>query len=158
MVIGGYALPFHGRIRVTVDIDLAVIVKTEEEFNNLLTLLVSKDFKPLIKSPSNPFILILDQIEKIEIELWIRPDGIVFDNETIKRRKKVELAMELKAWIISAEDFIVNKLARPDRSVIDEQDVKSVLVRQKDKLDLEYLYKRAADAGILPILNTIKET
>ena len=156
MIIGGYALPFYGRIRATADIDLAVAIKPGEELNHLLNLLRSADFEPTICSPSNPLIVILDQKEKIEIELWLRPDGIVFDEETLGRRQKVELDSNIWAWIVSAEDFIVNKLARPDRGAIDEQDVKSVLVRQENKLDNEYLQKRAGEAGVLTILQTIQ--
>jgi hypothetical protein len=32
MIIGGYALPFYGRIRTTVDPDIGVAVKTQEKF------------------------------------------------------------------------------------------------------------------------------
>jgi hypothetical protein len=156
MIIGGYALPFYGRIRATVDIDLAIAIKPGEELDHLLNLLRLVDFEPTICSPNNPLIVILDQKEKIEIELWLRPDGIVFDKETLRRRQKVKLDSNIWAWIVSAEDFIVNKLARPDRGVTDEQDVKSVLVRQENKLDNEYLQRRAGDAGVLTILRTIQ--
>jgi hypothetical protein len=156
MIIGGYALPFYGRIRTTVDIDLAVAAKTEQEFNRLLNLLQSAGFEPTIRSPLNPLIVILDRKEKIEIELWLKPDGIVFDDETLRRRKKVRLDANILAWIVSPEDFIVNKLARPDRGVTDEQDVKSVLTRQADKLDNEYLKKRAQKADVLTVLQTIQ--
>jgi predicted nucleotidyltransferase len=156
MIIGGYALPFYGRIRTTVDIDLAVAVKTEQEFKRLLNLLQSADFEPTIHSPLNPLIVVLDRKEKIEIELWLKPDGIVFDDEMLRRRKKVKLDANISAWIVSPEDFVVNKLARPDRGVTDEQDVKSVLIRQADKLDNEYLEKRAQDAGVLAVLQTIQ--
>ena len=156
MVIGGYALPFYGRIRATVDIDLAVAIKPCEELNHFLNLLQSVDFEPTICSPNKPLIVVLDQKEKIEIELWLRPDGIVFDEETLGRRQKVKLDSNIWAWIVSAEDFIVNKLARPDRGVTDEQDVKSVLVRQENKLDNEYLQRRAGEAGVLIILQTIQ--
>jgi Mlc titration factor MtfA (ptsG expression regulator) len=61
----------------------------------------------------------------------------------------------LSAWIISPEDFIVNKLARPDRGVVDEQNVKSVLARQAGKLDNEYLTKSARQAQVLAILQAI---
>jgi len=61
MIIGGYALPFYGRIRTTVDIDLAVATKTEEEFNKLLNLLQSADFEPTIHSLFDPLLLILDR-------------------------------------------------------------------------------------------------
>lgn len=158
MIIGGYALPFYGRIRTTVDLDLAVAVKTQPQFDLLLNLLRGADFEPTICSPRNPLILVLDRKEKIEFELWTKPDGIVFDRETLKRRRKADLSQGIYAWLVSPEDFIVTKLARPDRGVTDEQDVKSVLIRQAGKLDEAYLEKRALDAGILTILRTIQSS
>jgi hypothetical protein len=158
MIIGGYALPFYGRIRTTVDLDLAVAVKTQRKLDFLLGLLRAADFEPTICSPHNPLIPVVDLKEKIELELWTKPDGIVFDDATLKRRKKVDLRQGISAWLVSPEDFIVTKLARPDRGVIDEQDVKSVLVRQAGKLDEKYLEKRARDAGVLRILEAIKGT
>jgi predicted nucleotidyltransferase len=156
MIIGGYALPFYGRIRTTVDIDLAVAIKTEKELNQLLNSLKSANFEPTIASPNNPLIVVLDRKENIEMELWLKPDGVIFDDETLQRRQKAKLDANLWTWIISAEDFIVNKLARPDRGAIDEQDVKSVLTRQETKLDNAYLQKRAKQAGVLAILQAIQ--
>jgi hypothetical protein len=156
MIIGGYALPFYGRIRTTVDIDVAVATKTEEEFNQLINLLQSADFEPTIHSPLNPLMLVLDHKEKIEIKLWLKPDGITLDDETLKRRRKAKLDANTTAWIVSPEDFIITKLARADRGVTDEQDVKSVLIRQEGKLDKKYLKKKAQKAGVLTILNTIQ--
>ena len=155
MFIGGYALPYYGRIITTVDLDLAVAIKTKEEINQLFNWLQSIDFEVTNYSPLNPVIIILDQKEKVEIELWLKPDGIVFDDETLRRRRKVKLDANIEAWVVSPEDFIVNKLARPDRGVKDEKDVKSVLVRQRGKLDEEYLTRRARDAGVLTILENI---
>ena len=155
MIIGGYALPFYGRIRTTVDIDVAAAIKAEE-FNQFLNWLQSVDFEPTIYSPLNPLIIILDRREKIEIELWLKPDGIVFDDETFRRRRKVKLDASIFAWIVSPEDFIVNKLARPDRGVTDEQDVKSVLIRQANKLDNEYLQRRAKEARVLAVFQAIQ--
>lgn len=155
MIIGGYALPFYGRIRTTIDLDLAVGIKTEEELTQFRDWLRLIDFEATVYSPLNPVIVVLDQKEKLEIELWLRPDGIVFDDETLRRRRKVKMD-NIEVWIISSEDFIVNKLARPDRGVIDEQDVKSVLIRQEDKLDEEYLKKRAKEARVLTILERIR--
>jgi len=101
-------------------------------------------------------IVAVDRQEKIEFELWTKPDGIVFDEQTLRRRRKAQLNEGISAWVVSAEDFIVTKLARPERGVIDEQDVKSVLVRQEGKLDWNYLEKRAKDAQVLTILKTIQ--
>jgi len=156
MIIGGYALPFYGRIRTTVDIDLAVAIETEKELNQLLNSLRTADFEPTIASPNNPLIVVVDRRERIELELWFKPDGVVFDDETLRRRQKAEIDANFWVWLISAEDFIVNKLARPDRGAIDEQDVKSVLIRQETKLDNEYLQRRAKQAGVFAILQTIQ--
>ena len=156
MIIGGYALPFYGRIRATLDIDVAVAVKTEEKLRRLREWLRSISFEVTVYSPLNSYMVVLDREEKIEIELWLKPDGIVFDEETLRRRRRVKLDENLEAWIISPEDFIVNKLARPDRGVIDEQDVKSVLIRQRGNLDMEYLRKRATEAGVLKVLESIQ--
>jgi len=156
MIIGGYALPFYGRIRATIDIDLAVAIKTEDELTKFRTWLESIDFELPVCSAKNPVIVIFDKKEKVEIELWLKPDGIVFDNETLRRRRQVTLNANIRAWIVSPEDFIVNKLARPDRGVTDEQDVKSVLTMQESRLDNQYLKKRAQKAGVLTILQTIQ--
>lgn len=158
MIIGGYALPFYGRIRTTVDLDLAVAVKTQAKIDLLLNLLKAADFEPTICSPRNPLILAIDRKEKIELELWTKPDGIVFDKETLKRRRKADMSQDISAWLVSPEDFIVTKLARPDRGATDEQDVKSVLVRQAGKLDEAYLEKRARNIGVLAILRTIQNS
>lgn len=156
MIIGGYALPFYGRIRTTIDIDLAVMIKTETELQQFYNWLQTIDFKATISHPENPLVVVMDQKEKVEMKLWLKPDGISFDNETLRRRRKVNLNKNIQAWIISPEDFVVNKLARPDRGAIDEQDVKSVLVRQEGKLDKEYLEKRAQEAEVLTVLETIQ--
>jgi hypothetical protein len=158
MIIGGYALPFYGRIRTTVDLDLAVAIKNPAELDTLINLLKTADFEPTICSPRNPLMVIVDRKERIEMELWTRPDGIELNQETLQRRQKAQLSDELSAWIVSPEDFIITKLARPDRGVIDEQDVKSVLIRQADKLDNVYLEKRAQQTGVLTILNAIKNS
>jgi hypothetical protein len=60
--------------------------------------------------------------------------------------------------IISPEGFIVDKLARLGRGAVDEQDVKSVLVRQAGKLDNEYLIKRVQQTEVLTILRTIQSS
>jgi predicted nucleotidyltransferase len=156
MIIGGYALPFYGRIRTTIDIDIAIAIKTESELEQLRKSLHEINIEATLYSPSNPVMVIVDQKEKVEAELWLRPDGITFDNETLNRRRKAKLNENTEAWIISPEDYIVNKLARPDRGAIDEQDVKSVLTRQADKLDNEYLTRRAQQANVLTILQSIQ--
>lgn len=156
MMIGGYALPFYGRIRTTIDIDLAVAVRDEKELTDLCNELERKNFEVSVGSPQNPLMVIVDRKENLEIELWLIPDGIVWDDDTLRRRRKVKLDNNIVAWVVSPEDFVINKLARPDRGVTDEQDVKSVLVRQKGRLDEAYLKRRANKAGVLTLLQHIQ--
>lgn len=158
MVIGGYALPFYGRIRSTVDLDLAVAVESKESFEELKNWLILVDFEMVVDSFLNPVVVLLDKKEKMEIELWLRPDGIVFDQDLLDRRRKMKLSEGFFVFVVSPEDFIVNKLARNDRGVIDEKDVKSVLERQKGKLDNKYLEKRAKEANVYPLLEIIKKS
>jgi len=74
----------------------------------------------------------------------------------LDRRREVGIA-GMSVWLISPEDFIVSKLARPDRGVVDEQDVKSVLERDDVELDWRYLEERAERAGVLALLETIRK-
>ncbi len=157
MLIGGYALPFYGAIRATIGIDIAVEIAIKEQFDTLIEKAIDFGFRPQIYSFLNPLCLLLDDKTGLEIELWMRIDGVDWDAETLKRRQKQKLD-EFEFWVISPEDFIVNKLARSDRSVQDEKDVKSVLVRCLDTLDRKYLEQKAKKAGVMSLLEVIEKT
>ena len=157
MVIGGHALPFYGRIRVTLNIDMAVSIGSEEEYDELCRRAIDDGYEVRLRSFSNPGCIFLDTASGYEVEVWIRPDGIEWDRETLERRRRKNLA-GTEAWIVSPEDFIVSKLARPDRGAIDEQDVKSVLERDDVDLDWEYLERRARKHGVWNTLQAIKKS
>jgi hypothetical protein len=94
----------------------------------------------------------------LEVEIWTKPDGVVFDADLLSRRVKVRpFDDSFEMFVIGPEDFIVNKLARKDRGVQDEQDALSVLARQKGKLDYVYLRNRANGAGVTGLLETLLE-
>ena len=154
MIIGGFALPSYGAIRATADLDLAVWIRSSPEFQTFLLKAEKSGFKPSAASFSNPVTVLADQKTGLEIELWLRPDGIVWDRETLDRRKQVRIG-SYDLYVVSPEDFIVSKLARPDRGVQDEKDVKSVLARMEEAIDRKYLEGRAAKAGVLAILRAI---
>lgn len=156
MVIGGYALPFYGAIRTTINIDIAVAIKDETQFDRFLFAAKERGYEPQICSFLNPECVLLDNRTGLEIEFWMRIDGVEWNRETLKRRRRYNLD-SLEVWVISPEDFIVNKLARPDRTAQDEKDVKSVLVRLRNELDRKYLEERAKKAGVLSMLRVIDE-
>lgn len=155
MIIGGYALPYYGRVRVTLDIDVAVAIPSEEDFQAFCENAKEGGYSVYLGSYGNPVCLFHDRITDYEVEVWSRPDGVEWDRETLERRREVTIA-GMSVWIISPEDFIVSKLARPDRGVVDEQDVKSVLERDDVRLDWQYLEGRAQRAGVLVLLDTIR--
>lgn len=155
MLIGGYALPYYGRVRVTLDIDVAVATPSEEDFQVFRWDAEEEGYSVYLGSYENPVCLLHDRVTDYEVEVWIKPDGVEWCRETLERRREVGVA-GMKVWVISPEDFIVSKLARPDRGVVDEQDVKSVLERRDVGLDWDYLKIRAERAGVWSLLETIR--
>lgn len=154
-IIGAYALAHFGRIRASLDIDIAVAVKPNE-FRQFCELLKHHQFSIALADPRNPCFVVVDEVVKTEIEIWRNLDGVSMD-DVITRRWKITTPDGLNMWIIDPESFIVNKLARPDRRAIDEADVFSVLKAQADKLDYAYLYDRAEQAKVLELLNSIRK-
>ncbi len=155
MVIGGYALAFLGRVRATLDIDIAVDVKSRE-LRNLIELLERNQFRTSFSNPKNPLFLVTDEIEGVEIKVWRKLDGIKIDKEVVRRRLKKQTYNGSSLWIIGPEDFIVNKLARLHRRAVDEADVITVLKKHENNLDYDYLYKRAKQANVLALLKSIQ--
>jgi len=157
MFIGGLALTAYGQIRATQDIDVAIIVKKLKNLKRLITSLVNEGFEaastPNLKAAC---IYLLDRENLVDVELWQKPDGIRFDRDLLSRRKKANLPGNTRIWIIGPEDFIVNKLAKSDRGAQDESDAVSVLIGMKDKLDREYLDKRAEQFVVNGLLKTLE--
>lgn len=158
MLIGGFALAAYGRIRATLDVDLAIAasyeksVQLQRQLQKLGYQLASEP------NPEAPFFFVTDLKEMLEVEMWTKPDGVVFDKEFMRRRVRVRPFNDsFEMFAIGPEDFIVNKLARGNRGVQDEQDAVSVLAMQKDKLDYPYLRKRAKQAGVVAFLETLMQ-
>ncbi len=154
MVIGGFALPSYGAIRATVDLDIAVRIESSKRFDSFVQRVKRSGFEPEVTSFLNPVSVFKDAKTGIEVEFWLRPDGIKWDGETLRRRRKTKIG-SVGVWLVSPEDFIVTKLARTDRGVQDEKDVKSVLTRLRGSIDRKYLERRAGEAGVLALLQAI---
>lgn len=156
MLIGGNALPAYGQIRATQDLDLAIAVEYGDSVKLQKHLQQLGYQLPSEPDEKAPVFFVTDLENMMEIELWTKPDGVVFDKELLRRRIKVRpFDDDFEIFAIGPEDFIVNKLARKDRGVQDEQDVASVLKLQKGKLDYAYLEKRAEAARTREILTTL---
>jgi len=156
LVLGGFALPSYGAIRSTVDLDVAVRIGTEKEFGVFVRAFEKAGFgSGSVGSFSNPVCVFSEGRTGLEVELWLRPDGIKWDSETLRRRRKARIG-SAEVWLVSPEDYVVTKLTRPDRGVQDEKDVKSVLERLRGSLDTKYLEKRASRAGVSALLRALE--
>jgi len=155
MLIGGHALPMYGRPRSTIDIDIAIAMKLPQPMQ-LEAELENAGFQVSSFSEETAYFVVTDTKAFVEVEVWLRPDGITIDAECLSRRKKVKIE-DFDFWIIGPEDFIVNKLSRRDRRVQDEVDVLSVLRNTRLKLDIPYLHKIAERAGILLLLRAFEK-
>ena len=158
MLIGGFALAAYGQIRATQDIDMAIAAsyaKSAELSSHLEKLGYQVSPKP---DPAAPVFFVTDLKLMLEVEMWTRPDGVVFDSELMRRRVRVNpYNDDFEMFAIGPEDFVVNKLSRRDRGVQDELDVVSVLGLQKGKLDYPYLRKRAKQANVIELLETLAQ-
>jgi len=158
MLIGGFALAAYGLIRATQDIDMAIAAsyaKCVELQSHLEKSGYQVSPKP---DPNAPVFFVTDLKLMLEVEMWTKPDGVVFDTELMRRRIRVNpYNDDFQLFTIGPEDFIVNKLARRDRGVQDELDAVSVLELQKGKLDYPYLMRRARQADITELLETLMQ-
>jgi hypothetical protein len=136
-LIGGLAVIRWGQPRTTVDVDGTLLTMFVDEEKYIDTILASfssripnaRDFavnnRVLLLSASNGF--------GIDISLG----GLPFEQQMIERSSLFEFEKDCVLRTCSAEDLIVLKaFAARDK---DWADVHSILLRQKGKLDIDYI-------------------
>jgi hypothetical protein len=160
-VLGGVAIPAYGVPRSTVDIDIGLAASEEEKIQELVRKLKARKVVAFEEvKPEHPMVYMSDRENLVDVELWFKPDGIAWNEEILRRRWGVSFKLAkkaFKAYVLSPEDFIVNKLARRDRSARDEEDVVGVMASSRDKIDWRYLARRAREAGVEELVLEIKE-
>jgi hypothetical protein len=110
LIIGGYAVGFHGYVRYTKDLGVWV----EPTANNAELVLAALDqfgFRSLGLTTSDltsPDTVIQLGYPPNRIDLLTEPSGVSFE-ECWTRRERVQLAEELTVNIIGFDDLIVNK-------------------------------------------------
>ncbi len=141
VIIGGLALPAYGVTRTTLDLDIAIHVKTDQELQLVINNLEANHIKTVQKPKISHLVFTVFSTKyHDEAEIWLHPcDAFIWDNEMINRIKVV--TGEINIRVLAPEDFIMTKLARMDRSTIDLQDIVQVILSEK-KLDWTYLIKR----------------
>lgn len=138
MVIGGQAVLLYGRPRLTRDIDITLGVDSDQ-FETIAGVCKDVDLKILPVEPK----VFADQTKVLPAEdtaTKLRVDFVFsftpYEQQALKRTQKVKLA-GYSVSFASCEDVIIHKMVAG--RAIDEEDVKSILVRQSGEIDLDYV-------------------
>ncbi len=155
MLTGSMAMNFYAQPRMTRDIDLVVQV-TSNQTDLLVSLFEAEyyvDRLAIAKAISQRSMFNL-----IHNETVIKFDCIVLKNqqyrqEEFARRQRITLG-DFQIWIVTREDLILSKLywARNSKSELQLRDVKNLL---SSDCDMPYLFSRAEELGVKPLLEEI---
>lgn len=146
MLIGAWALSTWGRPRATADVDFLVLVD-ETDLGRLSDRMVNAGmvldetwlkWNPMLRGMQLRF-----QFRGITVDVMRPRDE---HDEKLFRRKRSRRIDEHYCWVVSPEDFILQKLkvGRPR----DFEDALSVMERSGKMLDRRYLQRWAARIGI----------
>lgn len=140
MVIGGQAVLVYGRPRLTQDIDITLGIDADD------FAIVEKMCKKLKLNilPEKPedFAKQTRALPAEEPKSKIRVDFIFsfseYERQALERIKLVRID-DYPVRFASCEDVIIHKMVAG--RAIDEEDVKSILARNKDSVDMKYIRK-----------------
>ncbi len=132
-IIGGIANQWWGRPRFTYAVDIKVIVPDTEY--SMVQNDIRSSFAELerLEIPENPLIVNV-KVDEIIVDFLLAIPG--YDENIVTRAIHCQLD-DLKVWICTAEDLIVQKaIAGRAR---DWEDIEGILIEQGGRLDLPYL-------------------
>jgi len=155
MFVGALPVNVYGRERTTRDIDV-VLVAGKKELNDIFPSfrysLVYPDNLDVIKNVAK----FRDRKTSILIDVLLNPEEFTFTSETFNRKQKVMVGKSI-GFVPSAEDYVVSKLKAARAGSSDFQDIVSVLMKNKEKIDWIYLERRAKEENKLYLLSYYKE-
>jgi hypothetical protein len=160
-VLGGLAMAAYGVPRSTVDVDIGLAVSDEGKVREIMQKLNARNMRTYEEAkPEYPVVYLSDLENLVDVEIWFKPDGITWSEEVLKRRWMATFELNGKpfsVYVLSPEDFIVNKLARVDRTASDEEDVVGVMASSKSKIDWKYLDERAKDGNVSDLVHELRK-
>jgi predicted nucleotidyltransferase len=138
MIIGGQAVLLYGRPRLTRDIDITLGIDTDH-FSQVADACAKLKLRLLPKEPPD-FVRETSVLPAEDAKSRIRVDFIFsfseYERRAIKRAKSITMD-GYPARFASCEDVIIHKMVAG--RAIDMEDVKSILARNKDAIDLGYI-------------------
>lgn len=159
--IGGIALLRWGEPRLTVDVDLSLFTGfgDEERFVKALGSTFDHRIKDVYAFALRHRVLLLTSKDSIPIDISLA--ALPFEETAITRATDFSFSKSVSLRICSAEDLIVFKaFANRNR---DWADIEGILLRQKNKLDWQYIERQLQplvelknDQHILPKLQKLR--
>ena len=146
MIIGGQAVLLYGRPRLTRDIDITLGVDTDK-YDSIEGICKTLKLRFLVDNPHD-FALDTKVLPTEEPDSKVRIDFIFsftpYEAQAIKNAKQV-LIDDYPVSFASCEDIIIHKMVAG--RAIDEEDVKSILAKNEDAIDFEYVNKWLSEFG-----------
>ncbi len=140
VIIGGIAVSIYGEPRMTLDVDINVVLdkaKAEDFLKKIKKFGFSPSFKETMKIVKKTGVIPL-KFQKGNI--LGKLDVIIAENSlefSAIRRGRIKKIDNLKIKLISPEDLIIHKIASTRAK--DYEDLKGIIQRQKKKIDVTYI-------------------
>jgi predicted nucleotidyltransferase len=146
MIIGGQAVLLYGRPRLTRDIDITLGVDTDK-YESIEDVCKKLKLRILVENPKD-FAQDTKVLPTEEPDSKVRIDFIFsftpYEEQAIKNARQV-LIDDYPVRFASCEDIIIHKMVAG--RAIDEEDVKSILAKNKNAIDFEYVNKWLSEFG-----------
>jgi len=146
MIIGGQAVLLYGRPRLTRDIDITLGIDTDK-FELIEGVCKKLKLRILVENPQD-FARDTKVLPAEEPDSKVRIDFIFsftpYEEQAIKNAKQV-LIDDYPVKFASCEDLIIHKMVAG--RAIDAEDVKSILAKNKNAIDFEYVNKWLSEFG-----------
>jgi predicted nucleotidyltransferase len=146
MIIGGQAVLLYGSPRLTRDIDMTLGVDTDKFFL-IQTICKNLGLKILPENPED----FANQTKVLPAEdpnSKVRVDFIFsfthYEQQAINRAKEVHMN-DYPVRFASCEDVIIHKMLAA--RAVDEEDVKNILIKNENAIDLEHIRKWLSQFG-----------
>jgi predicted nucleotidyltransferase len=151
VVVGAIPIHFYGRPRTSADIDIVLVSHIEKA--RLHTVLANRyalyyDGKTVLK--------FIDNVTRTGVDILLSLRTVGLSQESLKHIRKVKVD-NLTITIPCPEDYIITKLKARRPDTFDFSDVMSVLLNMHDKIDWEYLNKRAKEENLLHLIEYYRE-
>ncbi len=149
MIIGGQALVLYGRFRATLDIDITIGIDIDK-FSVIEKICKILKFKFLVDEPEN-FAKKTRVLPAEDPKTKLRVDFIFsfleYESDAIKRAQQMMMS-GYPVKFATCEDIIIHKMIAG--RAVDEEDVKSILIRQSGKINLDFVKEWLRKFEVIP--------